>query len=104
MGPAAGLAGAGAASAAGAAGSTGAGFSAAGLGAGLGAPGPGAAFAGCLEGACAAGSPDGVLNLSRIMRSTGASSVEDADRTNSPADFSSDSRVLLSTPSCLASS
>ncbi len=110
---AAGAAGAGAAGAAGAgvAGAAGAGAAASAAGfaaAGLGAAGraAGAAFAGAasLAGAAAFSAGAELLYFSRIARSTGASSVEDADRTNSPAAFRSSSRALLVTPSSLASS
>ena len=43
-------------------------------------------------------------NVSRILRTTGGSMVEDADRTNSPCSFKWLSKILLSTPSSLASS
>lgn len=43
-------------------------------------------------------------NDSRMRRTTGASMVEDAARTNSPWFFRCSSRTLLSTPSSLASS
>ena len=43
-------------------------------------------------------------NASRSLRATGASTVEDADFTNSPLSFSQARTVLLSTPSSLASS
>ena len=39
-----------------------------------------------------------------ILRTTGGSMVDDADRTNSPWLFKCASSVLLSTPSSLASS
>jgi hypothetical protein len=42
--------------------------------------------------------------VSMILRTTGGSMVDDADRTNSPWLFKCASRVLLSTPSSLASS
>ncbi len=43
-------------------------------------------------------------NDSRILRTTGGSIVDDADRTNSPCSLRCWSNVLLSTPSSLASS
>ncbi len=43
-------------------------------------------------------------NVSRILRTTGGSMVEDADRTNSPFSFRWLSKILLSTPSSFASS
>lgn len=43
-------------------------------------------------------------NVSMILRTTGGSMVDDADRTNSPWLFKCASSVLLSTPSSLASS
>jgi hypothetical protein len=46
--------------------------------------------------------PPASFSLSR--RTTGASSVEEADRTNSPMSFASARTVLLSTPSSFASS
>jgi hypothetical protein len=46
----------------------------------------------------------GVDICSRNRRTTGASIVEDAERTNSPISCSVPRRVLLSTPSSLASS
>jgi hypothetical protein len=42
--------------------------------------------------------------FSRILRTTGGSMVEDADRTNSPCSLRWASSVLLSTPSSFASS
>jgi hypothetical protein len=42
--------------------------------------------------------------VSLILRTTGGSMVDDADRTNSPWLFKCASRVLLSTPSSFASS
>jgi len=45
-----------------------------------------------------------VGNVSRILRTTGGSMVEDADRTNSPFSFRWLSKILLSTPSSFASS
>jgi len=47
---------------------------------------------------------DSLANSSRSLRATGASTVEDADFTNSPMSFSLASTVLLSTPSSRASS
>jgi len=55
-------------------------------------------FAGFLAGGGSLAS----FSLSRL--STGASTVEEADRTNSPMSFSMLRTVLLSTPSSLASS
>ena len=43
-------------------------------------------------------------NVSRILRTTGGSMVEEADRTNSPCSFRWLSNILLSTPSSFASS
>ena len=43
-------------------------------------------------------------NVSRILRTTGGSMVEDADLTNSPFSFRWLSNILLSTPSSFASS
>jgi hypothetical protein len=43
-------------------------------------------------------------NVSRILRTTGGSMVEEADRTNSPCSFKWLSNILLSTPSSFASS
>ena len=43
-------------------------------------------------------------NVSRILRTTGGSMVEEADRTNSPCSFKWLSKILLSTPSSFASS
>jgi len=77
---------------------------AAALGAGLGAdPAPGvaaflAAFFASPPEACSLG------NVSLILRTTGGSMVDDADRTNSPWFFRCASKTLLSTPSSLASS
>lgn len=89
---------------------------------GLGAAGPGrAACAGedadgvaglgaaCLRGApgfAAAGLPlpPPVFNASVNLRTTGASIVEDAERTNSPSSWSLAMTTLLSTPNSLASS
>jgi hypothetical protein len=45
-----------------------------------------------------------VASFSLRRRSTGASTVEDADRTNSPMSFNIVRTVLLSTPSSFASS
>lgn len=97
-----------------------AGFSAAGLGAGgLGAAGPGRAAcaeegadgeaglgAACLRGApgLAADLPPPPWNASVSLRTTGASIVEDAERTNSPSSVSLAMTTLLSTPNSLASS
>lgn len=52
-------------------------------------------------GACAGA---GAAHVSLILRTTGGSMVEDADRTNSPCSFRWASNALLSTPSSLASS
>jgi hypothetical protein len=101
---AAGRAGAGAAaSAAGGTGATGAGAGAEGAGAGLDA---GAAARGAGRAAGAAEPlPEPVApSASRSRRATGASTVEDADFTNSPCSLSLASTVLLSTPNSLASS
>jgi hypothetical protein len=82
-------------------------FGEAALAAGLGAepePAPGvadflaAAFLVSPPEACSLG------NVSLILRTTGGSMVDDADRTNSPWFFRCASRTLLSTPSSLASS
>lgn len=98
---------AGAAGAAGAAGLAGAGLAAvAGLAAG--APGLGAAGAAALP--CGRGLSSGFLppalvpNDSRNLRATGASTVEDADLTNSPCSLSLAKRSLLVTPSSFANS
>jgi hypothetical protein len=48
-----------------------------------------------------AGEPDS-FSLSRL--STGASTVDEADRTNSPMSFNMVNTILLSTPSSFASS
>lgn len=99
--------------AAGAAGVTGP--PAAGLGAGAagraGAPGVGAGLAGTLlRGApgfaadLPALPPAGPWNASVNLRTTGASIVEDAERTNSPSSWSLAMTTLLSTPISLASS
>ena len=55
-----------------------------------------------IRGGSAAGCSTG--NVSRILRTTGGSMVEDADRTNSPLSFRWLSNILLSTPSSFASS
>jgi hypothetical protein len=108
-----------------------AGFSAAaGLGAGVGAPGFGAAgrdacagdgageagagFGAAGEGAALRGAPGlagdlpalppGPCKASVNLRTTGASIVEDAERTNSPSSWSLAMTTLLSTPNSLASS
>ena len=60
----------------------------------------GAFFAGAAAGAAGAASPSASLSL----RTTGGSTVDDADFTNSPRSFSFARTVLLSTPSSLASS
>ncbi len=117
---AAGAAGAGAA-AAGAADSTGAGsgafgaagFGAAGLGAATASAGASGTSAAAFFGAAffagaflAAGlaSPPAAGNDSRNRRATGASTVDEADLTNSPCSFRRSSTCLLVTPSSLASS
>lgn len=65
---------------------------------GLGAPpGLGADLAPSLD-------PEDLGNDSRSRRATGASTVDDADLTNSPCSFSRSSTCLLVTPSSLASS
>jgi hypothetical protein len=48
--------------------------------------------------------PDSAWMLSINLRTTGASTVEDAERTNSPSSWSLAMTTLLSTPSSLASS
>ncbi len=122
---AAGCAGAVATGSAGAGGGTGAaGAGAAGLGAagfaGAGAAGTGAAAAAAAAGVAgvadgAAGAPLPALlalsgvdllppNFSRNRRATGASTVEEADLTNSPCSFSVASKSLLVTPSSFANS
>ena len=69
----------------------------------LGGPPSCAAFlAGAAAASAAAGCAAG--NAARSLRTTGASTVEDADRTNSPISWSLATRTLLSTPSSLASS
>jgi hypothetical protein len=55
-----------------------------------------------LAGASAAGAAAGMA--SRSLRTTGGSTVDDADRTNSPISWSLVMTTLLSTPSSLASS
>ncbi len=99
-----------AAGAAGAAGVTGAGFGAAGRAAGV-AEAAGAGFAAAGFGAAgfagdflAAGAPPGPCSASVNLRTTGASIVEDAERTNSPSSWSLAMTTLLSTPNSLASS
>lgn len=78
------------------AGDAGAGFGAAGEGAALrGAPGLAAVLPALPPGPCKAS-----VNL----RTTGASIVEDAERTNSPSSWSLAMTTLLSTPNSLASS
>ncbi len=108
---------------AGAAGVTGAGAAGtAGAGLGAGAPGLGAAGraaaagegAAGLEGAALRGAPGfaavlpalppGPCKASVNLRTTGASIVEDAERTNSPSSWSLAMTTLLSTPNSLASS
>jgi hypothetical protein len=82
------------------------GFSAPGLGVsapGLGAAGL-AALAPGLAGFLLPPVPLPALNASVSLRTTGASIVEDAERTNSPSSWSLAMTTLLSTPSSLASS
>ena len=69
----------------------------------------GAALAADLRGAAVAPLPPDAAPAeagyaSRSLRTTGASTVEDAERTNSPISWSLVTRTLLSTPSSLASS
>jgi hypothetical protein len=108
--------------AAGAAGASAAGCTAGGSGAGglRAAPGLGTAGAPCpsgvVDGAAAAGRLSAFLagagaclgacavNASLSLRTTGASIVEDADRTNSPISWSLAITALLSTPNSFASS
>jgi len=72
---------------------------------GLGRPGTADGLAGEAAGALAGAPPeDWDGNDSRRRRATGASTVDDADFTNSPSSFSRASTTLLSTPSSLASS
>ncbi len=74
-------------------------------GAGSGTASAGAGGAGGADGADAAASArNSSPNCSCSRRTTGASTVEDADLTNSPMSFRVASTVLLSTPSSLASS
>lgn len=105
-----------------AAGVTGAGAAgAAGAGLGAGAPGLGAAGRAAAAGDGAAGEgaalrgapglaavlpalPPGPCKASVNLRTTGASIVEDAERTNSPSSWSLAMTTLLSTPNSLASS
>jgi hypothetical protein len=89
----------------------GAGVAAAGLGRAAGAVGAAAAATGRLGAATGAGAAvawgAGALaatDFSRTLRTTGASSVDEADRTNSPMSLSVVSKSLLSSPSSLASS
>ncbi len=89
----------------------GAAASAAGLGAaGRGAPGVGAPGLGAADLRGAAGfapglpAPPGPCSASVSLRTTGASIVEDAERTNSPSSWSLAMTTLLSTPNSLASS
>ena len=79
--------------------STGAGGAA---GAGPGVAFVAAAFLAGLAGASAAGAAAGRASLS--LRTTGGSTVDDADRTNSPSSLSLVMTTLLSRPSSLASS
>ena len=60
-------------------------------------------FAGAL-GAGAAGACAGAGKISRSLRTTGGSTVDDADRTNSPSSVSLVMTTLLSMPSSFASS
>ncbi len=110
------------AGAAGVTGVTGAGAAgAAGAGLGAGAPGFGAAGRAAAAGDGAAGEgaalrgapglaavlpalPPGPCSASVNLRTTGASIVEDAERTNSPSSWSLAMTTLLSTPNSLASS
>lgn len=112
---AAGAEGAAGAGAAGAAGAGAAGAGAAGLGPGRGAPGfaaDGDGAPGFAAGRAGADAPVSVLvsvppadgNDSRRRRATGASTVDDADFTNSPCSLSVASSSLLVTPSSLANS
>ena len=89
----------------------GAGAAAAGLGRALGAVGAAAAAPGRLGATTAAGAAVAcgagtlaVTAFSRTLRTTGASRVDEADRTNSPMSLSVVSKSLLSSPSSLASS
>ena len=68
--------------------------------AGAAATGAGAAF--FAAGLGAAGAAAG--KASRSLRTTGASMVDEAERTNSPISWSLATTTLLSTPSSLASS
>ena len=68
-----------------------------------GAPSVGAAAAGFRAADFLAGGGS-LASFSFNRRSTGASTVEEADRTNSPMSFSMLRTVLLSTPSSFASS
>jgi hypothetical protein len=88
---------------AGVAGAAGADADAAGLGAGA-APGTGDAGRGLPPDLDRPLPPSCLGNESRNLRATGASTVEDADFTNSPRSFSLASTSLLVTPSSLASS
>ena len=89
-----------------AAGATGVDEDGAAAGAGAGLDGRGAEGAGAAEAAGADVPPErsSAGNVSLILRTTGGSMVDDADRTNSPWLFKCASSVLLSTPSSLASS
>jgi hypothetical protein len=69
-----------------------------------GAAGCGAGVDGGGPGRGAAEPPEPLGNASRSRRATGASTVEDADFTNSPCSLSLASTVLLSIPSSFASS
>jgi hypothetical protein len=57
-----------------------------------------------LTSAAGAAAASSMGNVSRILRTTGGSMVDDADRTNSPFSFKWLSSILLSTPSSFASS
>lgn len=90
---------------------TGAGGSGAwtGAGSGCGAGAGSAAFAGFADGRAGADAGSGAAGGSagyaaRSLRTTGASIVDDGERTNSPSSFNFAIRALLSTPSSLASS
>ncbi len=74
-------------------------------GAGLGAAGDGAALRGAPGFAAVLPAlPPGPCKASVNLRTTGASIVEDAERTNSPSSWSLAMTTLLSTPNSLASS
>ncbi len=61
-------------------------------------------FAGALRGAAPPSPAGGAGYISRSLRTTGGSTVDDADRTNSPSSLSLAITTLLSIPSSLASS